>query len=142
MGWASSEPAVATVDAAGLVTAVANGEAAVTASSGQANVSVPISVRQAAASATISPRQLNLSALGDTARLSAKILDARGHAVPGVEVAWSSSDPAVASVDGSGLVTAVDEGEVDIAATSGQANDTLRISVRQSAASASSGRIG
>ena len=136
VGWASSEPAVATVDAAGLVTAVANGEAAVTASSGQTNASVPISVRQAAASATISPRQLNLSALGDTARLSAKILDARGHAVPGVEVAWSSSDPAVASVDGSGLVAAVGNGDVTITATSGAAEAAVPVSVHQAAASA------
>ncbi|WP_419164649.1 hypothetical protein [Candidatus Palauibacter sp.] len=36
---------------------------------------------------------------GDTLRLSAEALDANGRAVSGAAFSWSSSDPAVATVD-------------------------------------------
>ena len=91
-------PTIATVDSSGLVTAAGNGEAVVTAAAGQVNATATVSVRQSAASAVISPERLDLDALGDTVRISVTIRDARGNAVPGLEVAWSSSDTTVATV--------------------------------------------
>ncbi|WP_419161511.1 choice-of-anchor B family protein [Candidatus Palauibacter sp.] len=136
VAWSSSDSAVATVGAAGLVTAVGNGAAEVTASSGEASANVPVSVRQAAATAVISPGQINLAALGDTARLSATVLDARGNVVRDANVGWSSSDPAIAAVDSTGLVAAVGNGEATVTATSGQAEAAIPVSIRQEAASA------
>ena len=135
MAWSSSHPAVATVDENGLVTAVANGEATVTAAAGQASASAQVSVRQSAASAIIAPGRLDLAALGDTARLAATMRDARGNAIPGLDAAWASSDQAVATVDGTGLVTAVGNGEAVVTASVGEAKATASVSVRQSAAS-------
>ena len=50
----------------------------------------------------LTPEALEFRALGDTLRLVADAADANGHPV---EVAWSSSEPTVAQVDASGLVT-------------------------------------
>ncbi|WP_420636415.1 choice-of-anchor B family protein [Candidatus Palauibacter sp.] len=133
--WSSSDTAVATVDAGGLVTAVANGEAAVTATSDEANATVQVSVRQFAASVAVSPETLSLAALGDTARLVAMLRDTGGNDVPGAEVAWSTSDPTIATVDATGLVTAIANGETRVTATSGEVDGTIPVSVRQSAAS-------
>ncbi|WP_419936865.1 choice-of-anchor B family protein [Candidatus Palauibacter sp.] len=135
VAWSSSRPDIATVDSSGLVTAAGNGEAVVTAAAGQVNATATVSVRQSAASALISPERLDLDALGDTVRISVTIRDARGNAVPGLEVAWSSSRPDIATVDSSGLVTAAGNGEAVVTAAAGQVNATATVSVRQSAAS-------
>ncbi len=52
--------------------------------------------------------------IGDTTRLAVAARDAAGNEVPGVQLTYTSSDPAVATVDGTGLVTAVDFGEAEI----------------------------
>ncbi len=113
--------------------AVGNGDVTITATSGAAEAAVPVSVHQAAASAVIVPDPLSLEAPGDTARLEARVMDALNHLVQGAEVEWSSSDPAVATVDPTGLVTAIGKGDATVDATSGQANATVPVSVRQSA---------
>lgn len=55
---------------------------------------------------------------GQTAQLTAVLLDANGDTLRGRAVAWSSSDPLRATVDGSGRVTAVSAGEATVRATS------------------------
>jgi uncharacterized protein YjdB len=56
---------------------------------------------------TVTPQVVQLLAIGETKQLAARIspLDATDQAL-----AWESSDPAVATVDGSGLVTAIGVG--------------------------------
>ena len=55
--------------------------------------------------------------LGDTARLSAAVIDAAGDTVPDITVTWTSADNTVATVDSTGLVTSVDYGATLVAAT-------------------------
>jgi hypothetical protein len=54
-----------------------------------------------------------------TTALAATVRDAYGDVVPGATVTWGTSDGAVATVDGAGLVTAVAPGAATITATSG-----------------------
>ncbi len=117
VAWSSSAPAVVTVSASGLAVAVANGEAAITATSGRASATAPVVVAQSIASVAVTPARLAFAALGDTARLAATAQDARGHAIEGADVTWSSDDPAVATVDAAGLVTAAAAGGAEITAT-------------------------
>ena len=130
--WSSDE-AVATVDASGLVTAVGNGTATVTATSGTASGIATVTVEQRAAEVRVSPDSVTLFAVGDTVRLVAEALDANGEAVVDAEFAWSSDD-AVATVDGSGLVTAVGNGSAMVTATSGTASGSATVTVEQTAA--------
>lgn len=117
VAWSSSAPAVVTVSAFGLAVAVANGEATITATSGPASATAAVVVAQSLASVAVSPARLAFAALGDTARLAAAGQDARGHAIEGADVMWSSDDATVATVDAAGLVTAVAAGGARIAAT-------------------------
>jgi len=53
---------------------------------------------------------------GDTLRFSAAAVNSRGGTVPGDSIVWASSNPAVASVDSSGLVRGLAIGTANIVA--------------------------
>ena len=128
VAWASADILVATVDATGLVTAVGNGTATITATAGSASADARIVVEQAVASLRVSPSFLTLWE-GDTARVEAKAWDARGNEMPDTSFEWSSSDTTVATVDDSGLVLSSAVGAMTITAASGTLADTARVTV-------------
>ena len=129
--WESSDDAVATVDGSGLVTAVGNGTATITATAGSASGAAAVTVMQAPDSVVVSPAEGTIAALGDTLRLAAEAFDANRHAISGVEFSWASSDGAVATVDGSGLVTAAGNGTATITASAGSASGSAAVTVEQ-----------
>ena len=133
--WSSGDTSVATVDASGLVTGVAEGTATITASAGSASGSAVVTVTQSVASVEVSPSVADLAALGATVQLTAEAFDANGHAVAEAEFSWESSDNSVASVDASGLVTGVAEGTATITASAGSASGSAVVTVTQSVAS-------
>ena len=132
--WTSSANSVATVSAAGLVAAVDNGTTTITASAGSASGSAVVTVTQSVASVEVSPSVDELTALGATVQLTAEAFDENGHAVTGAEFSWESSDPAVATVDAAGLVTAAGNGTATITASSGEASGSAVVTVTQSMA--------
>lgn len=119
-GWRSDDEAVAVVDSTGLVLAAGNGSATISATSGTHTERVRVTVAQKIESLRVAPEKDTLRAQGETVRLLAEHTDANGHRVADAvfPITWSSSDPSVASVDGTGLVTAVAEGAVAITARS------------------------
>lgn len=68
-----------------------------------------------AAAISLSPESVKLVEPGDTARVMATVTDAQGGVLTPT-ITWSSDDPSVLSVDGSGLVTAVAPGSATITA--------------------------
>ena len=64
----------------------------------------------------ISPPTGLLTALGQTLQLSADVVDMDGNRLPGYAISWSSTSTAVASVDRTGLVTALSDGTTMIVA--------------------------
>jgi hypothetical protein len=76
------------------------------------------------ASVIVTPSSAQLTALGATAQLGATARDAVGNAISGVTFSWGSSNTNAATVDQSGLVTAVGSGTATITASaSGQSDD-------------------
>ena len=130
--WSSAD-SVATVDGSGLVTAVGNGTAVVTATSGETSGSSAVTVQQRVAAVRVLPDSVILFAIGDTVRLGAVALDANGHAVARAGFAWSSGD-SVMTVDTTGLITAVGNGTAVVTATSGEASGSAVVTVDQKAA--------
>jgi uncharacterized protein YjdB len=135
--WSSSDESVATV-AAGLVTAAGPGEATITAKSGDASgdatVTVVTETDPVPAEVVVDPQEVTLTEVGETASLTATVLDADGGEIPGAEVAWSSSDEGVATVDEDGVVTAVGDGAATITATSGDASGGAVVTVETESA--------
>ncbi len=122
--WSSANDAVARVSASGVVTGVAaGGPVAITATiegvAGTSQVTVSL---VPVASVTVAPTTATIAA-GESVQLTATTRDDQGNVLPGRAVAWSSSDPDVAAVSETGLVTGrLAGGPVTITATSeGQA---------------------
>ncbi len=134
VSWASGDEAVATVDADGLVTAVANGTATITATSGSLSGTGTVAVEQEAAAVTVAPDAVHLIVAGETAQLTAEVTDANGNVIDGASVSWASADEAVATVDANGLVTAVADGATMVTATSGGASASAAVTVMLQAA--------
>jgi len=118
--WSSSNLAVATVSASGLVTAGAvASQATITATSeGQSGTATVTVVSNApVASVTVTPATASV-AVGQTVRLTATLRDANGNVLSGRTVLWTSDNAVVATVDGTGLVSGVSAGPAVITATS------------------------
>ena len=124
--WSSSDENVVTVDESGLIYAVGEGNADITASSRDGGYSAvcAVTVGQLSipvAGITVSPDELSLE-INETKSLTATIIpeDASDKSYT-----WSSDKESVAIVDVStGLVTAVGEGVTNITATSNDGNFT------------------
>jgi uncharacterized protein YjdB len=119
--WTSSNATVAPVDENGKVATQAAGGATITAMcEGVTGVStvmvVPVVIPPAVASVTMSPLSATINA-GATIRLTATPKDSAGNALSGRTVTWSTSNTAVATVDGTGLVTGRSVGAATITAT-------------------------
>ena len=132
IGYTSTDGSVVRVDGRGLVTAVGNGSAVITAASGAATGVATVTVEQMVAQARVSPDSITLIAIGDTVRLTAEALDSQGRAVPGTYVfEWSTND-SVAAVDRDGLVTALRNGRAVVTATTGTVSGDATVNVEQS----------
>ena len=123
--WSSSASAVASVSSTGLVTAVADGQATITAASGSASGTTSTTVLQIAASITLTPSSVVLSGPGDTATVTATVMDAGGSEIVSPSLEWSSEDEAIVTVSSVGVVTAVSSGSatltVEVTSGDGQA---------------------
>ena len=119
--WATSDDGVATV-AGGVVTGVAVGTASITASSGGVTsneVTVTATLTSGATNrVVIDKASVLLPGSGESAQLTAQILDPNGAPVPGT-VTWSSSAPDRVSVDATGRVESVAIGSAQIFAEGG-----------------------
>ena len=131
VSWAIDDNSVATVDAGGLVTAVQNGSATVSATSSSASGTASVTVAQRLASIDVSPAADTLFAVGDSLQLTAEPFDANGNPVQDATITWSSEDDAVATVDSNGLVTAAGNGTANITAAAGGASGTAAVTVSQ-----------
>lgn len=80
---------------------------------------------------TVTPATTERTAFGATVQLTAEVRDQNGNVMSGTTVSWSSSAPAVAAVDGSGLVTATGNGTATVTATAGPASGTAAVTVAQ-----------
>ncbi len=129
VAWASSDPAIATVTATGLVSAVAAGTATVTATadgvSGSAQVVVtPVPV----ATVTLEPAEASL-AVGQELSLAVVLRDRHGAALRDREVQWSMSPNGIVTPGARGRIVAAREGVVEIVAESEGVRASARVTV-------------
>ena len=127
--WASTDPEVATVSETGLVTSVTNGSTEISVNSGTLTAKTSVVVAQTPATIDLSVKQIRFENIGDTSQIFVVVQDALGSALINPTITWTSDDPSVASVSGSGLVTAIDLGQSSIAAQTGTISTTIVISV-------------
>ena len=114
--WHSSNPAVATVNANGVVTAVSVGitTITVTTADGEHTATCTVTVLPIAVTGVTLNRNTTTMFVGGTENLVATVSPANAH---NQNVTWSSSNPSVATVDTNGQVTAVSLGTATITVT-------------------------
>ena len=122
--WMSDDEEVAEVDESGLVTAVAAGTAMITASAVDVT-SMPATVTVAESPPVIDSVEIVdavpvMLEIGGSLQLMAAARTSDGTMIGSVDFAWSSDDNEVATVDSTGLVTAVASGMADITAMAGE----------------------
>ena len=136
--WITSAPGIATVGFSGYgpsgetfatVTGGNPGSVTITATIGTASGTAAITVVPAeVASVTITPASATVLA-PQTVQLSATLRNADGKVMAGQPLVWTSANPAVATVNSSGLVTGVGAGSVGVIAMSRGVGDTALITV-------------
>ena len=125
--WSSSDESVATVDQTGLVTAVAGGNATITATADGVVGTASLAVEAVVGTVTVRPLEATVDE-GETNQFVAIVTDLRGNPMT-ADVVWSSSDDNVATVDQTGLARAIANGSVTITATAGGVRGTASLTV-------------
>ena len=132
--WSSDDETVATVEN-GLVTAVSAGTATITVTTKDGNKTATCAVTVTATTVPVSGVSLNKDStslyVGDTETLTATITPDNAT---NKNVTWSSDDTSVATVDTSGLVTAVGAGTATITVTTVDQSKTATCEVTVAAA--------
>lgn len=123
--WKSDNESVATVDESGLVTAVGNGTANITATTEDGNYTATCKVTVEIPELTLSldKTELTLTQTEEQQKLTATVSD------PEEKVTWLSSDPFVATVTRDGTVTAIANGTATITASAGDKTVSCTVKV-------------
>ena len=132
--WSSSDTTVARIDTTGMIRSVGTGPFTITVTaSAKGSTATAQATKSMFARRTIAAIVLTRAAgsdtiaMADTVRVNAVVHDGLGAVFPGVQLSWTVSDTAAASVDASGLVTARAMGPVTVTATVvGPTNALLR----------------
>jgi len=117
--WSTSAPAIATISASGLATDVAAGQATMTATyQGKSASAILNATAATVTSVSVSPTSVNLQ-VGATQQFTATATYSDGTTgnVTSSGTTWSSSAPSIATINGSGLATAVAAGQATLTAT-------------------------
>src|SRR5688572_21543059 len=128
--WSSNKPNVASVDPqSGVVTAKSGGQAIITAVSETKSAEVTLTVNVPVHAVQVVAAVDTIEAY-DVLQMGAITRDANNNILTGRTITWTSSDPAVATIDANtGLLTGIDRGTVTLTATSEGKQGTAKLVV-------------
>ncbi len=127
--WSSSDPAIASLSADGLLIAHVPGAVKVTASAGDVSGQVTVTVLAPVARVNVQPGTIDLRR-GRFIIVQAQLTDAEGNDLADRTVTWLSDDPAVATVSTTGRVEGVGKGSTTLRAESEGMSGTATIRVQ------------
>ena len=131
IAWTSSNPAVGTIDANGLFTAVADGDTLVNATADSVTGTASVTVYEPEVTIiTVSPSPATVY-VDKTQQFTATVTDQKGDPMSGVVITWTSSNTAVGTVTANGLFTAVADGDTLVNATADSVTGTASVTVKK-----------
>ena len=128
VAWSTDKEAIAKVDANGKVTAVAEGDATITATAGDKSATCKVTVSKATVAVTgvtLNKTSIEIT-VGSSETLVATV---KPDDATDKTVTWESNKTAVATVDAEGKVTAITEGDATITAKAGSKSATCSVKV-------------
>ncbi|MGH7624396.1 MAG: Ig-like domain-containing protein, partial [Gemmatimonadaceae bacterium] len=128
--WTSSDEAVATVSATGMVTSLMDGLTTITAAtSGKSGTSLVTVHPVPVARVSIAPTDTTV-VIFSTVQFTATAYDKRGNVLAGRPVVWTTSNGVIVSVDSAGLASTHLTGKAKITAKSEKQNAVANITVK------------
>ncbi len=127
--WSSSDPTLATINSAGLVSTLKAGTVTVTATSGSVTGNGSLTVGPAVLKTINVSGQTTTVAAGLTNQLTASAIFTDGSSPQLTGITWSTSDTTLATVDTDGLVTTLKQGTVTITATSSSNSGAFQLTI-------------
>jgi formylglycine-generating enzyme required for sulfatase activity/uncharacterized protein YjdB len=115
--WTSSNPNVATVSSAGVVTTVSHGTASITAQSGTVKAKATVTVSVTLMSLAVTPASTTLPANATQALKATGSYDNNTSKNLTSSVTWTSNNPSVATVTSAGLLVTVGPGTTTVMAS-------------------------
>ena len=131
VAWESSNPTVASVGAAGVLTANAPGTASITASAGSAHTAFDVIIHETSVSSIHIESPAELRA-GARATLEARALDRRGGILP-TPIRWTSKNTLIATITDAGSLTALRRGTAVVVAEAGDVARAISITITAAA---------
>lgn len=131
--WSTEDANIATVSSSGVVTGRAEGTTKVRAKSSAVYVpgvaSVTVLPPPTAATVSITQPSTTVYMETETVQLSATAYEASGAAIPGKVITWSTDDPTQATIDQTGKLTVLNDGDgqVTVTAAADSVSDTLEL---------------
>ena len=127
VSWSSSDQTIAAVSASGVVKAKRPGKATITATTATQSASTTITVTGAKLEIIGGGKSIGV---GELWRLAATLTDADGVVIYDTPIVWSTTNPAIATVDAStGVVKGIALGSTTILASGGGITATASVSV-------------
>ncbi len=131
VAWGSTNSAVAGVSSSGLATASAHGTTTITATSGSVSGSSPLTVEGTLTSIQVTPASNSIvNGTGQQFTATGVFSDGTSENLTS-SVTWTSSNTSVATINASGLATAVSAGNITITAGSGGITGSTGLTVTQ-----------
>lgn len=128
--WTSSAPDVASVDAAGMLSAKGTGDAVITAAAGQVTGRMEVKVRLLSSLTLKAPDTGVQGPAGTVVPLAIHGVNEKGEDADMEGLALKSSAPAVATVDAKGGLTILATGNTEVSASLGKVSTTIPVTVR------------
>lgn len=127
--WSTSDDRVATVDSAGNLSTVGNGEVTISAERGGMTGFAKLTVRQRATSLTVTPSAVKLAGIGEKVALQIVARDRKDQPVAADALTFVSGSENVAIASSDGSITAIGVGQTSILVQSGDASQPVTVDV-------------
>ncbi|SVC67942.1 uncharacterized protein METZ01_LOCUS320796, partial [marine metagenome] len=127
--WSTSDSLNVNVNSRGLITAMSQGTAIITAQAGTATTTASVTIKQEAADLAFTEDIIRFEVIQDTTRLVPIVKDSRGNLIDPFEATWSSGNESIVTVDNEGLITSVGNGRTGITMSSGSISEFLPVIV-------------
>ena len=127
--WTSANNSIATVSAAGVMTAAAAGSTSISAAVDGKTGSVNVTVQNPPVFAVTITPLAGPPIAGQSTPLNVVVTDRSGTTLLGSRITWSSSEPLVATVDSEGQLSATSPGTTTLTASSEGVSGSLAITV-------------
>jgi hypothetical protein len=129
ISWTTSNAPSVEVNSRGMLTAISEGSATITATAGSTKKTAVVTVVQETNTIEFTKELIRFQNLQDTITIEVNIKDSRGNIIDTPDVTWSSADESIVRVDNQGLATSLTDGRTAVTVSSGAISAALSIIV-------------